>query len=225
LEWDVNTYTTELRFLLDTEAPGGAQVLTPVMLHLSEPTLEAALRKSLEVGALNAMRFEADRATQDALIAMTRQSMAQTQMANFLAPLVSLTLYLCSATAEVADAAGTPRQPRKPQPKKIKKGYRLFAPSQPTTWAVSYRLGAALRQAQAYAADHKDERELPEAEEREASGMPLRQVRAHIRRAHWHSFWTGPRREPKQRQLVVKWLPPIPVGLPEDMVPTIRPVA
>ena len=36
-------------------------------------------------------------------------------------------------------------------------------------------------------------------------------VRPHMRRAHWHHYWTGPRGG--DRQLVLKWIPPIAVGI------------
>jgi hypothetical protein len=51
--------------------------------------------------------------------------------------------------------------------------------------------------------------------------------RPHIRRAHMHSRWTGPRKDRKKQEIVTRWLPPIPVkvGLEgEELVPTIRPV-
>ena len=35
--------------------------------------------------------------------------------------------------------------------------------------------------------------------------------RPHWRRAHWHSYWTGPR--DGERIARLKWIPPIPVGL------------
>ena len=46
----------------------------------------------------------------------------------------------------------------------------------------------------------------------------------HIRRAHWHSFWQGPKSEPEKRSIEVKWLPPIPIGVENlgEMIPTIR---
>lgn len=34
--------------------------------------------------------------------------------------------------------------------------------------------------------------------------------RPHIRRAHWHGYWTGPRGDPTG--LVIHWIPPTPVG-------------
>lgn len=33
--------------------------------------------------------------------------------------------------------------------------------------------------------------------------------RPHVRRAHWHSFWTGPKSDPMNRKLVVRWVPPV----------------
>lgn len=38
------------------------------------------------------------------------------------------------------------------------------------------------------------------------------------------TFWTGPMSEPEKRKLVVKWLPPIPVGFKfgDDIIPTIK---
>ena len=44
--------------------------------------------------------------------------------------------------------------------------------------------------------------------------------RAHIRRAHWHRFWTGPR--DGERTPRVKWLPPIPVNVDDlDAMPAV----
>ncbi|MGC6378155.1 hypothetical protein ACNO7L_10190 [Bisgaard Taxon 45] len=37
--------------------------------------------------------------------------------------------------------------------------------------------------------------------------------RPHIRRAHWHGYWTGKRDEPENRKFDLKWLPPFAVGL------------
>ena len=128
-------------------------------------------------------------------------------------PLVSLLLYLCSINAEVRDAAGTARQPVKPQPTKTRKGLREFAPDRPTEWEVAYRLGAALRHAA--------------AQEREPSGEGTHaRPRPHIRRAHWHSFWTGKLSQPQTRRLQVRWMPPVAVALTDtdELVPVIHPV-
>jgi hypothetical protein len=36
---------------------------------------------------------------------------------------------------------------------------------------------------------------------------PIRHVSPHMRRAHWHHYWTGPR-DSDDRKLIVHWLPP-----------------
>ena len=40
--------------------------------------------------------------------------------------------------------------------------------------------------------------------------------RPHMRRGHWHHFWTGPMDSAQDRKLVLKWLPPIFVGSSQD---------
>jgi len=86
----------------------------------------------------------------------------------------------------------------------------MFPPPAPVRWDVAVRLGAAIRAGRART-------ESEEAAER-ASG-----VRPHIRRAHWHLYWTGPRTSERVPRL--HWLPPIPVNVEGGIVPTVREVA
>lgn len=137
------------------------------------------------------------------------------EYAERLAPLVACVLYLCTANRDLRDSAGQRSEPSRPKPIKVKGEERYFPPDQPTTWQVGYRIGAALRRAVDESNQGGDEHASP---------------RAHIRRAHWHTFLAGPKAE-VQRERRLKWLPPIPVniedGLGDDLpiVPTIRAVA
>lgn len=110
--------------------------------------------------------------------------------------LFSTLLYLCS---EEPDYGG--RQPPVYQEPKRSKRDGWIPKQKPEIWDVGVRLGAAIRQYQA------SERHTDDAE---STG---RTVRPHIRRAHWHGFWTGPRKEPAQQKFVHKWIPPIPVNV------------
>ena len=123
-------------------------------------------------------------------------------------PLVSLLLYLCSQAGEIGD--GT-RAPKRPEPVRTKKGLRMFPADRPTTWDVGVRMGAALR-----AAYHAEET---------GQGGHHAGPRPHVRRAHWHGFWSGPR-DADERRYALKWLPPIPVNLDlgGDLPAVIRPV-
>lgn len=82
-----------------------------------------------------------------------------------------------------------------------------------SVWDTGYRIGSALQRA------HEAQRESAPGGDAGKSPSP------HIRRAHWHHFWVGPGKEPKERKLVLKWLPPIPVSLADDeIIPTVHPV-
>lgn len=138
-------------------------------------------------------------------------------VAEDVAPLVALVLYLCS---ENADLGPNGRRSANPQPKRTKKGARFFPPDRPTTWDVGVRIGAALRRASVS--------DTQTGEERPHAGP-----RPHIRRAHWHSFRTGPMKDATgaaipahAREVALRWLPPIPVNLDnlDDLPATIRPV-
>jgi DNA-binding XRE family transcriptional regulator len=95
----------------------------------------------------------------------------------------------------------------------VRKGLRIFPPDDPTIWETGYRMGARLRCAMG--------QELGQTGTNRSSPVP------HIRRAHWHSFWLGPRTNVVERRLALRWLPPIPVALstPEELVPAIRQVS
>lgn len=134
------------------------------------------------------------------------------------APLVSTLLYLCAQNAEVRTRKEGLR-PTRPKPVKTKDGPRYFPPPEPVSWEVGWRVGAAIA-----AAKEEERRYKP------SSGAHAR-PRPHIRKAHWHSFWTGPKAKVGvasrgERKLILHWLPPLPVNVSEDspVIPTVHPV-
>jgi hypothetical protein len=120
-------------------------------------------------------------------------------------PLVSILLYLVS---EAADVVGPPAG--NPEPVRTRHGMRVFARDVVRVWDVGWRVGAALRAAVARhaAAD--------------ADGHHAR-PRPHVRRAHWHHYWVGPRGD---QRLALRWLHPVLVaGADPDSLPAVvRPV-
>jgi hypothetical protein len=113
-------------------------------------------------------------------------------MANAMQPLLARLLYLCSDEPEIDDRAHPGEQPRRPKPKRTKRGWRLFAAKKTRTWSVGERTGELIRHA-------RDDAEATD-----------RRVTPHIRRAHWHGYWTGPKTG--ERRFSYKWLPPTVVG-------------
>ena len=130
------------------------------------------------------------------------------QFSHALAPLVNLVLYVCSANADIVDSTRRQNAPGRPAATATRKGQRLFPPNEVALWEVGFRVGAAIR----HGGGHM-----------ERSAMEHSEVRPHLRRAHWHSFWTGSRSEPASRALRVKWLHPILVRAQEaGNLPIVR---
>lgn len=196
LEHDVNTGQAELRLLLDIDASAGP-MLMPLVLHLGAWSLAESIGRALALAEANAGRH----GEPVALVS------GEPALRGLLSPLISLLLYLCSQAGEIGD--GT-RRPANPAPKRTKRGWRLFAADKPTTWDVGVRLGAALRRA------FQGERTGQEG----THAGP----RAHIRRAHWHGFWSGPR--DGERRFDMRWMPPIAVNVDDvgNLPATVRPV-
>ena len=99
--------------------------------------------------------------------------------------------YLCSANADIVAVY---------KPKKEKRRNNAKKRSQATWHEVGYRIGAELRNYMRV-----------KYERGEKTG---RTVRPHMRRAHWHHYWIGPRNG--ERRLVLKWVAPTMVGVGID---------
>ena len=131
------------------------------------------------------------------------EATAESDATRWAAPILNCLLYICTQSAEITGKHGTPANPA---PKKTRRdGWRLFPADGIKTWDVGVRIGAALRQAYAAA---------------ESQGGTHTGTRPHIRRAHWHGFRTGAMKRADgtdipthQRQLNLRWLPPIPVNV------------
>lgn len=185
LEWDANDGRHELRLLLDA-----ADRLHAVPLHLGHYTVVESLRR---------MIAEAQRVAESmGLDAPPSEGVAQAMAAD-LPPLLSLLLYLCAQEPEIDDAREPGSSPHNPQARRVKTGVRLFPPSKPTVWTVGAQTGERLRTAR--------------REDVAREGEP-RHMRAHVRRGHWHGYWTGPRDPAREsgRGFVYHWLPPQVVG-------------
>lgn len=201
LEWDWHDQRPELRLLLDVDM-GDGHLLQPIPLHLGAWPLAESIQRMLDVSVANAAAAGLLGGLPD------RPTLANTGLRETVEPIVSLLLYLCSQAAEIGD--GT-RRPHNPEPKRTKRGWRLFQPDRVTTWDVGVRLGAALRRAY-------------QAEQTGSSDAERSGPRPHIRRAHWHGYWSGPR--DGERRYDLRWMPPIAVNVDDvgELPAVVRPV-
>jgi hypothetical protein len=207
----------------DPDEPDGAELREHPPVPLGKGSIEASLDAAFRWGVERQSLHMTEVLNQPELRASAEEYVRNKVMpmiANeleLIRPLVPLVLYLCTENAEVLDRIGKRSRPGNPEAKKVKGGMRVFPAERLTRWDVGFRLGAALRRGTGAA--------------RNSQGGTHASPRPHIRTAHWHSFWTGPRAtmdgpQPTGRKLVVHWLPPTPVNVDDvdDLVPTVRPV-
>lgn len=112
---------------------------------------------------------------------------------------LNLVLYVCSLNGERPPGLSRIQVAAFsfPQAKKTRhSGWRLFPPAKPKIHFLGKGLGERLREAAA--SDTVGMRSGPSP---------------HIRKAHWHGYWNGPRKG--ERSFELKWLPPIPVAMRE----------
>ena len=114
-------------------------------------------------------------------------------IAKALSPYLSLLLYLCSDEPEIDDAREPGHSPSRAQARKTKKGWKLFPPDRLRTWNVGTKLGELLRKA--------------ETDDAGESSGDHKSPRTHLRRGHWHGFWTGPKTG--ERRFSYRWLAPM----------------
>jgi hypothetical protein len=133
---------------------------------------------------------------------------------SWITPLLSQLLYICSTEPEIRSGSDPQRQPTRPMPKKTRKGYRLFPPTSATVWECGWRTGAAIR----FDRSRQEPSQI-------ATGDVRRSPRGHVRRAHWHVFYAGPK-DASTREVRLHWLSMINVNLnvKSDKPTVIRPI-
>lgn len=181
---------SELRLMLDSETD---LRLLPVPIRLGHGSLLNAIQAMTAIAREKMEQHFPNQ--QECLIGKAEQD---TQDARDLTPILSLLLYLC---AEDADYERPPRL-KTARPRALGKQRIAVIPENVGYWDVGARIGAALRTARDAALSDRDER--PQSGDRN-------KPRPHWRRAHWHTFWSGPK--DGERTARVHWLPPIAVNV------------
>lgn len=114
-------------------------------------------------------------------------------MAHDIMPFVSIILYICGNEPDLSNFDEPNSHPNRPQAKKTKKGWRLFPAQKVRTWTVGNEIGRKLRHT------------LNEFANTD------RTVKAHLRRGHHKTYWTGKRGSDEQKP-ISHWIPPAIVG-------------
>lgn len=154
--------------------------LIPVPLHMGNWTVTEAVDRAVSEAAKHA-----------AILKSKLGEGLVEKMSEQINPLVSIVLYICSEEPEIDNDREPGTSPARPHPKKTKQGWKLFPPDKPKFWSVGNEIGKKLREASVG---------------EENSGAR----RAHMRRGHWHGYWTGPL--DSKRKFIYKWLHPMVVS-------------
>ncbi len=185
LEWDANTERPELRLEMDTVDIEGNDQLLSTVLHIGNWSIEECVERAKRESIKQA-KIAGGLFEEDFL----PDNWVEMQTTELL-PILSLLLYVCSNGVDYPNSD----RPSYPDEKKTKKrGWTPFPATKPRIWNLGKKTGDAIRQA---------------FESKGSTTSPS----PHIRRAHWHTFLSGPRSEPQKR--VVKWIPPLPVAMPD----------
>ena len=194
LEHDVNTQKDELRlFFLSPET----QRLYPCMIVLSEKSIIDALIKGYDKDI-----------TERRVTPLIVESMKTDEHVAAVTRALNLLLYVCAYGFPSKGGTGGTGGLHRPQPTKIKTGWRLFPAQRVSVHNMGEDIGVKIR-------EYRQSNNRPTETGTHASPRP------HIRRAHWHGFWSGKIKATEgerlpERKFTLKWLPPIPVAMQDD---------
>lgn len=186
LEYDPHNYERELRISLifdgEDEPP-----CVPIIINLDTDTISQSAHS---LGEEMKKRLPANYAAVDDIIG--KHAELYRTVGAFV---VNMILYIIADNNDIAPNSEqsfiTHRTPH------VRDKY-----SEIRKWDVGVRVGNTIRAARK-AAPAQDE---PKPTGTHASPRP------HMRRAHWHHFWTGPKKDLDARKLVLRWIPPTFVG-------------
>lgn len=199
MECDVHSHVPELRILwLTTD---GLSVSMPVILQ--GETLEDSIDALKLSGSFRAPTEEWQKIieTSDMRNAFPSRDVIRA---------IQLTLFLC------AENVASDIVPTEPRLARLRQHSASDAPRETLTWQVGARIGGALRASRS-----------TQSMDADAEKGTHRSPRPHMRRAHWHHFWKGPRNDESKRELVLHWLAPVAVNINEaenDLPTVITPV-
>lgn len=182
LEYDVKNDSSELRILF--AFPDGSTLGFPI--HINAGNLENSEHVTVQE-AIDAIGTESPL---NALRGMMQTENNAIKIA--LSKTLQIVLYLCAQNAEIS--------PNKEQSTVYKRGKKIRdSYAEIRKWDVGVRIGAAVK---------VSSQSTTQSSTHSAHASP----RPHMRRGHWHNFWTGSRSKPDERKLVLKWVAPTFIG-------------
>ncbi|MDR1550293.1 MAG: hypothetical protein LBT06_17145 [Hungatella sp.] len=192
---------------LDQAEQGEQRVLLHCIAIKKEDTLDFKLfeipflpGKTLKEGIFDAVTFVRDEipsAKGKELLIAFAEDHAQYRL-EVISRLCQLILYVTAQNADIKEQQPGRSGSRSPG-KNIKDKYREIR-----NWDVGYRIVNKLVNTE-QSEKRPQEAEKSERED-EASSKTRTSPMPHLRRGHWHTYWTG-KRNAKDRKMILKWIP------------------
>ncbi len=200
IEHDANYHTEELRLFFFLEDGS----LLPAILQIDKTATISQAMQSI-------VRRDSDHNLVDPQILQASNEIAYIEMHECIEVALNLLLYICAYWESMS--GGFDKKPGRPTQMKSKKGWRFFPAERGNNIMIGSSIGEKIRSARKSDRESQAE-DLPSGREK-----TRRSPRPHVRRAHWHGYWTGPRNPgetQESRKFELKWIPPIPVALGKD---------
>ena len=173
--------------------PGSSAI---VEIQLDTPTLNEAVNEYVDL-TLEALERRASAGLE--VDERTAKLSTVENMRMIMTERLNLVLYICSDCADIERGYAPAKEISKNPKKKNRR-------SEADVHDVGYRIARAIREHRAGGSVN--------------AGTGAK-VAPHVRRAHWHHFWRGPL--DGERELVLRWLSPIPVNLDKgETLPTVH---
>lgn len=202
LENDIDTNDRELR-LLFLSANGTETMGFPI--HIDEKNLEDNMQRVFSIMKHNTEGTFLQDATRQFLDEWDDYS----EQIILLRKALQIVLYICSTNADISANEEQKNMVRRTKTTVIRDRYAEIR-----KWDTGIRVGNAVRR---YRAKQQPGEQKKKPGENATHASP----RPHIRRAHWHHYWTGKRDDQENRKLILKWNPPAYVGIEKDLEPEL----
>lgn len=198
LDWQIETNTPYLELLFDVNNGSFLHADLPLHTNMSVQAIlsfvrDETIRRCL---AMSTPIHEAAPLTSRYAAALGHILSNDAPPIEFV---INLVLYLCSDEPDAARCRAENAHRSRPRPVKTKKGPRLFLPAKPHVVVVGKEMTAK----QSAMKEEPEQAAVQVVKVAKERGP----ITGHVRKAHPHGYWTGPRKGP--RIFEVRWMPPI----------------